>query len=133
MLAYVRENEISYVIVHKFDRLARNLGLTTHMHPKLANSPTSPGVARLDFDSGLFLQRDADEGRWVLEGRTWGHPSPLTVHSWHLSAAAAAHQLDPTVVLSARGPTVASESATRPVNQTPHKDLAQTIRLADCE
>ena len=110
------------------DRLARNLGLTTHMHPKLHNSPTSPGVARLDFDSGLFLVRDTDVGRWVLEGRTWGHPSSPTVHSWHLCAAAAAHQLDPSVVLPARAQIVVPESPSRPVNRTAHKHLADNDR-----
>jgi hypothetical protein len=77
--------------------LARTLDLVTHMHPKLHDSPTSPGVVRLDFHSGLFLKRGPDERHWVLEGRTWGHPSPSIVHDWHLCAAAAAHRLDPSV------------------------------------
>ena len=84
------------------DRLARTLNLATHMHPKLHVSPASPGVARLDFDSGLFLVRGAEDGRWVLEGRTWGHPPPQFIRQWHLSAAAAARQLDSTVALPAR-------------------------------
>lgn len=78
-------------------RLARNLDLATGMHPKLPNSPTSPGVARLDFWSGLFLLRGATEGNWVLECRTWGDPPPSLVHDWHVRAAFAARQLDPTV------------------------------------
>ena len=77
--------------------LARMLDLTTHMHPKLHDSPTSPGVVRLDFYSGLFLKRGPAEGQWVLEGRTCGDPSPPIVHDWHLRAAAAAHRLDPVV------------------------------------
>ena len=46
--------------------LAKTLNLTTHLHPKLHPSPTSPGVVRLDFDSGLFLVRRANKenGRW---------------------------------------------------------------------
>jgi hypothetical protein len=80
-------------------RLARTLNLTTHLRPKLHPSPTSPGVVRLDFDSGLFLVRGANEGGWALEGRTWGDPLPQTVHEWHLSAAVAARQLDTTVAL----------------------------------
>ena len=80
-------------------RLARTLNLTTHLHPKLHPSPTSPGVVRLDFDSGLFLVRGANKGEWALEGRTWGNPLPQTVREWHLSAAVAARQLDPTVAL----------------------------------
>lgn len=78
-------------------RLARTLNLATHLHPKLHPSPTSPGVVRLDFESGLFLVRGANEEEWALEGRTWGDPLPRTVHEWHLSAVVAACQLDPTV------------------------------------
>jgi len=80
-------------------RLARTLNLVTHLHPKLHPSPTSPGVVRLDFDSGLFLVCGANTGEWALEGRTWGGPLPQTVHEWHLSAAVAARQLDTTVAL----------------------------------
>jgi hypothetical protein len=80
-------------------RLARTLNLVTHLHPKLHHSPTSPGVVRLDFDSGLFLVRGANAGEWALEGRTWGNPLPQAVHEWHLSAAVAARQLDTTVAL----------------------------------
>ena len=79
--------------------LAKTLNLTTHLHPKLHHSPTSPGVVRLDFDSGLFLVRGANKGEWALEGRTWGDPLPQAVREWHLSAAVAARQLDPTVAL----------------------------------
>ena len=78
-------------------RLARTLNLATHLHPKLRDSPTSPGVVRLEFDSGLFLVRRANEDEWALEGRTWGEPLEQTVHEWHLGAFLAAHQLDPTV------------------------------------
>jgi hypothetical protein len=53
-------------------RLARVLDLDTHLHPKLHNSPASPGVRRLDFDSGLFLLRGPEDGSWLLEGRAWG-------------------------------------------------------------
>jgi hypothetical protein len=80
-------------------RLARTLNLVTHLHPKLHPSPTSPGLVRLDFDSGLFLVRGANKGEWALEGRTWGDPLPQAVREWHLSAAVAARQLDPTVAL----------------------------------
>jgi hypothetical protein len=80
-------------------RLARTLNLDTHLHPKLHDSPISPGVARLDFDSGLFLLREAQAGRWVLEGRTWGHPPPQIIRQWHLCAAEAARQLDSTVTV----------------------------------
>lgn len=41
--------------------LTRELDLTTHMHPKLHDSPVRPGVTRVDFYSGLFLERDANK------------------------------------------------------------------------
>jgi hypothetical protein len=98
------------------------------MHPKLHDSPTSPGVVRLDFYSGLFLERGPDEGQWVFEGRTWGDPSPSIVHDWHLSAAAAAHQLDPTVAVPKRLAVATSGSSTRPVGWAANKRLARIGR-----
>ena len=53
-------------------RLARLLDLSTHIYAKQRPNPTSPGVARLDHFSGLFLERGPSEGEWVLEARTWG-------------------------------------------------------------
>jgi hypothetical protein len=79
--------------------LANALDLWRHMQPKMRPSPTSLGVARLDHFSGLFLERDGDDGHWVLHARTWGQPAPQTVHDWHLVAAQAARQLDPSVRL----------------------------------
>jgi hypothetical protein len=78
--------------------LARTLDLVTHLHPKLHDSPASPGVARLDFDSGLFLERGESDVGWVLEGRTWGDPPTAMIRQWQLNATAAAHRLDPTVM-----------------------------------
>jgi hypothetical protein len=43
--------------------LARVLDLSTHMYPKMRPDPNSPGVARLDHFSGVFLERGADEGQ----------------------------------------------------------------------
>lgn len=79
--------------------LSRTLDIVTHLHPKLHNSPASPGVLRLGFDSGLFLQRGPSEGHWMLQGRTWGHPAPSTAREWHVEAAMAAHELDPDVTI----------------------------------
>jgi len=109
--------------------LSRTLDLTTHLHPKLHPSPTSPGVVRLDFDSGLFLQRGSTEGRWVLEGRTWGHPAPSTVREWHLRAAAAAHRLDPAVTVPTR-PTSTPSTAmpSRPLSRAANHRLARIGR-----
>ena len=108
--------------------LARSSELVTHMHPKLHGSPVRPGVVRLDFDSGLFLERGSSEGRWVLEGRTWGHPTPQDVHDWHLAAAAAAHGLDPTVTLPSRLATVAPGGSTQPKNRPASKHSAGLAR-----
>jgi hypothetical protein len=60
--------------------------------------------ARLDHDSGLFLEPGDGQGQWVLEARTWGHPDPDTVHRWNVSAATAARRIDPTVELPQRRP-----------------------------
>lgn len=83
-------------------RLARVLDISTHMHPKVHPDPTSPGVARLDYRSGLYLERGDAEGRWLLQARTWGAPPPVTIHEWQLLAAQAAQQLDPDVALPGR-------------------------------
>lgn len=83
-------------------RLARTLDLTTHMYPKMRPSPNSPGVARLDHFSGLFLERGRADGYWMLEARTWGHPAPRRIHEWQVMAAGAARLLDPTVALPER-------------------------------
>jgi hypothetical protein len=77
--------------------LARTLDLSTHMVQKMRPDPNSPGVARLDHFSGLFLERGERDGQWLLEARTWGKPASESVHEWNLLAAGAAHQLDPTV------------------------------------
>jgi hypothetical protein len=73
--------------------LARLLDLSTHMCPKMHPDPNSPGVARLDHFSGLFLKRGGTAGQWVLEARTWGQPGPQSVNEWNLLAAGA--ELDP--------------------------------------
>jgi hypothetical protein len=109
--------------------LARSLDLVTHMHPKQRGSAVSPGLARLDFGSGIFLERGSSDTRWVLEGRTWGHPSPQAVHDWHLRAAAVAHRLDHAVAIPARaasarpGPQPGRAASRRPGG------LAQRLRM----
>ncbi|MEO8968380.1 MAG: hypothetical protein ABI427_12625 [Solirubrobacteraceae bacterium] len=115
---------------HDIALLARILDLATNVHPNLRGSPASPGVARLDFDSGLFLRHDATEGRWVLEARTWGNPPAWIVHDWHVQAAAAAHQLDPTVATPPRlpattpSPAASSERLPLTLGRTTNKRLA---------
>jgi hypothetical protein len=108
--------------------LGHTLDLWTHMHPKMRPDPNSPGVARLDHFSGLFLERGPAEGRWLFEGRTWGHPAPQTVHEWHLLAAQAANQLDPTVQLPERLSSSAPEVRTRLVGEVANRRLARLRR-----
>ena len=97
--------------------LAHVLDLSTHMYPKMRPDPTSPGVARLDHFSGLFLERGAEQGQWVLEARTWGNPAPESVHEWHVLAAQAARQLDRRVALPERFPDPAARDNGRPVGR----------------
>ena len=85
-------------------RLRRMFDLSTHIYPKQRPNPTSPGVARLDHFSGLYLERGNAEREWVLEARTWGRPAAESVQEWHLLVAQAAHQLDPTVTMPERLP-----------------------------
>ncbi|MGA2928117.1 MAG: hypothetical protein ABSG43_19395 [Solirubrobacteraceae bacterium] len=122
--------------------VARMLDLSTHMHPRMRPGrdalrrrndriPTchdSPGLARLDHYSGLFLKRGVTEGDWTLEARTWGHPPPDSVHEWHVLAAGAAHQLDPTVTFPDRLHATSSEIADRPLGRAANKRLARIRR-----
>lgn len=108
--------------------LARVLDLSTHMYPKMRPDPNSPGVARLDHFSGLFLERGAHEGQWRLEGRTWGKPAPETVHEWHVLAAQAAHQLDPEVTLPQPLPDTRPSTPDRPLGQAANGRLAHLRR-----
>lgn len=101
------------------------LDLSTHMYPKMRPDPNSPGVARLDHFSGLFLERVADEGEWMLEGRTWGRPTPRTVHEWRLLAAQAARYLDPAVALPEPMPDTHPTTPDRPLGQAANKRLAR--------
>jgi hypothetical protein len=91
---------------HDAAQLSRMLDLDMHLHPKLHNSPVSPGVLRLDFDSGLFLEHGSGAGKWVLVARTWGRPAAKTVREWQLCAAIVAHKLDRNVPLTPAAPTV---------------------------
>jgi hypothetical protein len=108
--------------------LARTLDLTTHMHPKPRQSPTSPGLVRLDHHSGLFLERGAAEGDWVLEARTWGLPAALSIHEWHVLAAGAARLLDPGVSFPERPATFSPEYPMRPLGRAANKRSARIGR-----
>jgi hypothetical protein len=106
--------------------LARRLDLTTHT--KRLPSHTSLGFSRLDHASGLFLERGSDEGRWALKARTWDHPASESVHEWHVLAATAASQLDPTVAIPERLPAGASDVETRLVGRAQNKRLTKIRR-----
>jgi hypothetical protein len=108
--------------------LAHMLDLSTHMYPKMGPDPNSPGVARLDHFSGVFLERGADEGQWVLEARTWGQPAPQSVHEWYLLIAQAARQLDPRVTLPDRLPSSHRQTPQRPLGQAANRRLARVRR-----
>lgn len=104
--------------------LGRTLDLYRHIHTQMRPDPNSPGVARLDRFSGIFLERGEDDGRWVLEGRTWGAPSPRSVHAWHVLAAEAASQLDPDVEIPERSPQAEPDIPDRPVGEVFNRPLA---------
>lgn len=89
---------------HDLSVLAHTLDLWRHMSPKMRPDPNSPGVARLDHFSGLFLERGAGDDRWLMQARTWGRPAPQTVERWHMLAAQAARRLDPDVTLPEPAP-----------------------------
>ena len=108
--------------------LARLLDLSTHMFPKMSPDPNSPGVARLDHFSGLFLKRGATARQWVLEARTWGQPAPESVHEWHLVAAGAARQLDPAVTTPGRLSASSPEIPARPLVRAANKRIARIRR-----
>ncbi len=106
-------------------RLARAFDLSTHMYPKWRPvDPNSPGVARLDHFSGLFLERGAAEGEWVLEARTWGKPAPETAHEWHILAVQTAHELDPSVRMPERLPAPPVQIVERPVGEVLNRRFA---------
>jgi hypothetical protein len=108
--------------------LAHLLDLSTHMHPKMRPDPNSPGVARLDHFSGLFLERGTVEGQWRLEGRTWGRPAPETIHEWHVLVAQAARQLDSEVTLPAPMAGTRPSTPELPLGQVANKRLAHVRR-----
>jgi hypothetical protein len=108
--------------------LERELDLWTDARPKLRPRSDSPGFVRLDHYSGLFLERGPAEGRWMLRARTWGHPAAESVHAWHLSAARAAQQLDPTVIPPERLSASSPQIVHRPVGRAANKRLARIRR-----
>jgi len=105
--------------------LARLLDLSPHMYPKMRPDPNSPGVARLDHHSGLFLERGAGAGQWLLQARTWGTPAPQTVREWQLLAANAARQLDPGVALPGRTAKPQTGLVEQPLERAATKRLAR--------
>lgn len=109
-------------------RLRQVLDISTHTYPKMRPDPNSPGVARLDHHSGLFLEHGPGEDQWLLQARTWGRPAPRTVHEWHLLAVQAARQLDLQVTLPEREGGAPPAVAQRPVEAAANKRLARIRR-----
>lgn len=108
--------------------LHRELDLVTYLSPKPGVSGASPGVARLDTWSGLFLERGEGSDEWFLEGRTWDSPPKTTVHQWHIRAALAARELDPAVQIPRSESSQAPPLALRPVGRAANKRLAHLGR-----
>lgn len=108
--------------------LARTLDLSMRFHPKTSPRHDSPGLGRLDRDSGLFLNRGVDEGQWTLTARTWGHPAAQSVHEWHVLAAGGAHQLDPSVTRPERLTVSRPELPDRPLGRAASKRFARIRR-----
>lgn len=104
--------------------LGRTLDLYRHTYTQMRPDPNSPGVVRLDRFSGIFLERGEGEGRWVLEGRTWGTPAPESVHAWHVLAAGVARVLDPDVEIPERLERDGAEIPDRPVGEVFNRPLA---------
>lgn len=113
---------------HDSARLARLLDMTTRVHTRMGPRHDSPGLARLDHHSGLFLHRGAIEGEWTLEGRTWGQPTLQSVHEWQVLAAVAARRLDPEVILPERLTVASPVIPDRPVGRAANKRLARARR-----
>jgi hypothetical protein len=109
-------------------RLHSSLDLVTYISPKPGVSGASPGVVRLDFWSGLFLERGASEREWVLEGRAWDNPPEAAVHEWHIRAALAARELDPTVQVPSRQPAPREGTPSVPVGRAANKRLSRFRR-----
>ena len=114
--------------------LMRMLDLSMHIQPTTrsrhdtAPRHDTPGFARLDHYSGLFLKRGVAEGEWLLEARTWGRPAAQSVHEWHVLAAGAARELDPTVTLPERLDAGGREIPDHPLGRAANKRLARFRR-----
>jgi hypothetical protein len=104
--------------------LVRTLDLSRRMHSKSDPRHERPGLVRLDHCSGLFLNRGLADGQWTLQAQTWGHPAPQSVHEWHVLAAGAARQLDPTVALPERQNPSSPAIPDRPLGRAANRRLA---------
>jgi hypothetical protein len=111
-----------------FALLARMLDLSTRVQPTIGPGHDTPGFARLDHYSGLFLKRRVVEGEWLLEARTWGRPAAQSVHQWHVLAAGAARKLDPTRTPPERIDAGARQIADRPLGRAANKRFARFRR-----
>ncbi|HET6864430.1 MAG TPA: hypothetical protein VFH80_00840 [Solirubrobacteraceae bacterium] len=128
--------EVSFAAAMDGDDLAMLAGaldMSTTLRSTTLRSKGDPrendlGFARLDHFSGLFLKRGIVEGEWVLKAMTWGHPGPQAVHGWHVTAAAAARRLDPTVKTPDRAPDTAPDLPDRHVGRASNRRLSRFRR-----
>ena len=113
---------------HDVASLAGALALSTAPRSKGSGRKDNLGFARLDHFSGLFLQRNAVEGQWILRAQTWGRPGPQAIHGWHVAAAMAARRLDPTVNIPDRAPDTARAVQGRHVGRASNRRLSRFRR-----
>jgi hypothetical protein len=65
------------------ERLRRSLDLGIHItNHRQVRGKRREADAAARFLVGLFPERGAGEGEWVLEARTWGGPLESAVHEW---------------------------------------------------
>jgi hypothetical protein len=108
--------------------LARGLDLFTHPRSKATPHGEELGFARLDYASGVFLNRGATDGQWSLQARTWGRPAAETVHGWYVLTTGVARQLDPTVSVPERTPDTTAAVPDQPVGRAANNRSAKFRR-----
>jgi hypothetical protein len=108
--------------------LAGALDMPTTLRSGRDASERDLGFARLDHFSGLFLRRGTVEGDYVLQAVTWGHPGREAIHRWHVAAAAAARQLDPSVKAPDRAANTAPPISVGHVGRSSNRRMSRLRR-----
>jgi hypothetical protein len=112
----------------ELELLRRQLAMTTHVEHKLSVDPNSPAHAQLDRESSLLLEPGLAPDRWVLQARTWGSPSPRTVHDWQVRVAQVAQRLDRKVAVPTSVPGAPYGGPLRPVGRAANRRFAAARR-----